>query len=81
MLFIPSEFTLDVDHVNAVEPATSSFKGKADIHRVVEVAGIPYTFIACNGFAGYFLSTICQMDIDTAPREKSPSLGMELRKT
>ncbi|KAL7604480.1 hypothetical protein Lser_V15G19659 [Lactuca serriola] len=73
--FIPSEFGTDVDHVNAVEPAKSTFKGKTDIRRAVEAAGIPHTFIACNGFAGYFLPTVGQMDTYTAPREKITILG------
>ncbi|CAI9282538.1 unnamed protein product [Lactuca saligna] len=73
--FIPSEFGTDVDHVNAVEPAKSTFKGKADIRRAVEASGIPHTFIACNGFAGYFLPTVGQMDTYTAPREKIIILG------
>lgn len=64
-----------MDHVNAVEPAKSTFKGKAYIRRAVEAAGIPHTFIACNGFAGYFLPTVGQMDTYTAPREKITILG------
>ncbi|KAI3767994.1 hypothetical protein L2E82_18424 [Cichorium intybus] len=73
--FIPSDFTTDVDHVNAVEPAKSAFKEKANIRRAVEAARIPHTFVACNGFADFFLPTICQMDTDTAPREKITIFG------
>ncbi|KAL4582624.1 hypothetical protein LXL04_007182 [Taraxacum kok-saghyz] len=73
--FLPSEFGTDVDHVISVEPATSIFKGKADIRRAVEAAGIPHTFVSCNGFAGYFLPNIGQMDSYTAPREKVTILG------
>ncbi|KAI3500046.1 hypothetical protein L1887_35861 [Cichorium endivia] len=73
--FLPSEFGTDVDHVTAVEPAKSIFKGKADIRRAVEAAGIPHTFVASNGFAGYFLPTIGQMDTYTTPREKITILG------
>ncbi|PWA87611.1 isoflavone reductase [Artemisia annua] len=68
--FLPSELTLDVDHVNAIEPVKSVFKGKIAIRRAIEAAKIPHTFVSCNGFAGYFLSTVCQLDIDTPPREK-----------
>ncbi|KVH92366.1 NAD(P)-binding domain-containing protein [Cynara cardunculus var. scolymus] len=73
--FLPSEFGTDVDHVNAIEPAKSVFKGKADIRRAIEAAGIPHTFVACNGFAGYFLPTVGQMDTYSAPREKITILG------
>jgi len=73
--FLPSEFGTDVDHVKAVEPAKSVFNGKAEIRRAVEASGIPYTFVACNGFAGYFLPTVGQMDTYTAPREKITILG------
>nr|GEX96754.1 isoflavone reductase-like protein [Tanacetum cinerariifolium] len=68
--FLPSEFGTDIDHVNAIEPAKSMYKGKIAIRRAVEAAKIPHTFVACNGFAGYFLPTVCQLNIDTAPREK-----------
>ncbi|XP_076960696.1 phenylcoumaran benzylic ether reductase Pyrc5-like [Bidens hawaiensis] len=73
--FLPSEFTTDVDHVNAVEPAKSMFAGKASIRRAVEAADIPHTFVSCNGFAGYFLPTVGQMDTNTAPKEKISILG------
>ncbi|MFS7973235.1 putative NmrA-like domain, NAD(P)-binding domain superfamily [Helianthus anomalus] len=73
--FLPSEFGTDVDHVNAVEPAKSTFAGKASIRRAVEAAGIPHTFVSCNGFAGYFLPTVGQMDTYTTPREKITILG------
>ncbi|KAI7746586.1 hypothetical protein M8C21_005740 [Ambrosia artemisiifolia] len=73
--FLPSEFGTDVDHVNAVEPAKTTFAGKARIRRAVEAADIPHTYISCNGFAGYFLPTVGQMDTHTAPREKITILG------
>ncbi|KAL8231080.1 hypothetical protein R6Q57_000858 [Mikania cordata] len=73
--FLPSEFGTDVDHTNAVEPAKSVFAGKASIRRAIEAAKIPHTFVSCNGFAGYFLPTVGQMDTYTAPREKISILG------
>lgn len=73
--FLPSEFGTDVDHVNAIEPAKSVFAGKAAIRRAIEAANIPHTFVACNGFAGYFLPTVGQMDTNTPPREKITILG------
>ncbi|KAI3726512.1 hypothetical protein L1987_66309 [Smallanthus sonchifolius] len=59
----------------AVEPAKSMFAGKASIHRVVESANIPHTYVSCNGLAGYFLPTVGKMDTYTAPREKISILG------
>ncbi|XP_076886272.1 eugenol synthase 2-like [Bidens hawaiensis] len=73
--FLPSEFGTDVDHVNAVEPAKSVFAGKASIRRAIETANIPHTFVSCNGFAGYFLPTVGQMDTYTAPKEKITIIG------
>ncbi|PWA90549.1 isoflavone reductase [Artemisia annua] len=73
--FLPSEFGTDVDHVNAIEPAKSMYKGKIAIRRAVEAAKIPHTFVSCNLFAGYFLPTVCQLDIDMAPREKLNIFG------
>nr|XP_043614708.1 phenylcoumaran benzylic ether reductase POP1-like [Erigeron canadensis] len=73
--FLPSEFGTDVDRVTAVEPAKSAFARKAAIRRAIEAAGIPHTFVVCNGFAGYFLPTVGQMNTYTAPREKITILG------
>ncbi|XP_071731336.1 isoflavone reductase homolog A622-like [Rutidosis leptorrhynchoides] len=73
--FLPSEFTTDVDHVTAIEPAKSSFAAKATIRRAIEAAQIPHTFVSCNGFAGYFLPTVGQLDIQTPPKEKVTIIG------
>ncbi|KAH9693032.1 isoflavone reductase [Citrus sinensis] len=73
--FFPSEFGNDVDRVNAVEPAKSSFSIKAQIRRAVEAEGIPHTFVASNCFAGYFLPTLCQPGVSVPPRDKLTILG------
>ncbi|PWA54028.1 isoflavone reductase [Artemisia annua] len=73
--FLPSEFGADVDHVNAIEPGKSVLQGKVAIRRAIEAAEIPHTFVSCNGFAGYFLPTVGQMDTYTAPREKLTIIG------
>lgn len=73
--FFPSEFGNDVDRVNAVEPAKSSFSIKAQIRRAVEAEGIPHTFVASNTFAGYFLPTLCQPGASSPPRDKVTILG------
>ncbi|XP_027062479.1 isoflavone reductase homolog TP7-like [Coffea eugenioides] len=58
--FYPSEFGVDVDRQNAVEPAKSAFAGKSQLRRATEAAGIPYTCLSSNAFAGYFLPTLLQ---------------------
>ncbi|XP_006643647.1 isoflavone reductase homolog IRL-like [Oryza brachyantha] len=73
--FLPSEFGLDVDRTGAVEPARSIFAGKAAIRRAVEAAGIPYTYVVSNYFAGYALPTIGQSLPPAPPVDKVVILG------
>ncbi|XP_062080319.1 phenylcoumaran benzylic ether reductase TP7-like [Humulus lupulus] len=73
--FFPSEFGTDVDRNHAVEPAKSAFAVKSQIRRAVEAEGIPYTYVACNYFAGYFLPTLVQSGATAPPRDKVIILG------
>ncbi|KAK4258632.1 hypothetical protein QN277_005063 [Acacia crassicarpa] len=73
--FFPSEFGNDVDRVHAVEPAKSAFAGKAKIRRAIEAAGIPYTYVSSNFFAGYFLPNLSQPGATAPPRDKVVILG------
>ncbi|KAJ0939413.1 Isoflavone reductase-like protein [Helianthus annuus] len=73
--FFPSEFGTDVDHQNALEPASSAFAGKKQIRRAIEAEGIPFTYVACNCFAGYFLPTLVQPGATSPPRDKVTILG------
>ncbi|KAI3807319.1 hypothetical protein L1987_23245 [Smallanthus sonchifolius] len=73
--FFPSEFGTDVDHHNAVEPACSTYAGKKLIRRAIEAEGIPYAYVSCNCFAGYFLPTLVQPGVTTPPRDKVTILG------
>ncbi|KAL1354848.1 hypothetical protein HN51_006899 [Arachis hypogaea] len=73
--FLPSEFGLDVDRHNAVEPAASALAGKAKIRRAIEAEGIPHTYVVSNAFAGYFLSTLGQQGVTAPPRDKVAILG------
>ncbi|XVF63829.1 hypothetical protein PTKIN_Ptkin09bG0118000 [Pterospermum kingtungense] len=73
--FFPSEFGNDVDRVHAVEPAKSAFALKAQIRRTIEAEGIPYTYVPCNCFAGYFLPTLAQPGATAPPRDKVVVLG------
>ncbi|XP_009612500.1 phenylcoumaran benzylic ether reductase TP7 [Nicotiana tomentosiformis] len=68
--FLPSEFGMDVDKTNAVEPAKSAFVVKSQIRRAIEAEGIPYTYVSCNCFAGYFLPTMVQPGATAPPRDK-----------
>jgi hypothetical protein len=73
--FFPSEFGMDVDHVNAVEPAKTAFAMKAQIRRAIEAAGIPYTYVPSNFFAAYYLPTLAQFGLTAPPRDKITILG------
>ncbi|XVF45301.1 hypothetical protein PTKIN_Ptkin02bG0194700 [Pterospermum kingtungense] len=73
--FFPSEFGNDVDRVHAVEPAKTAFATKAKIRRAVEAEGIPFTYVASNFFAGYFLPNLAQPGATAPPRDKVVILG------
>ncbi|CAK9166667.1 unnamed protein product [Ilex paraguariensis] len=61
---------------HAVEPAASVFKTKTQIRRTIEAEGIPYTYVACNALAAYFLPNLGQLDDATSPpRDKVVILG------
>ncbi|XP_038885595.1 eugenol synthase 2-like [Benincasa hispida] len=68
--FFPSEFGLDVDRLNAVEPAKSALAIKAEIRRAIEREGIPYTYVSSNCFNGYFLPTLMQPGLTSPPTDK-----------
>ncbi|CAN6675769.1 unnamed protein product [Malus baccata var. baccata] len=65
--FYPLEFGNDVDRVNAVEPAKSSFDAKVQIWRAIEAEGIPHTYVSSNCFAGYFLPSLAQPGVTHPP--------------
>ncbi|KAI3461931.1 hypothetical protein Pfo_018594 [Paulownia fortunei] len=73
--FLPSEFGCDMDRVEAVEPAASLFAEKAKIRRILESEGIPFTYVVSNGFAGYFLPTLGQLNATQPPKDKVLILG------
>eukprot|EP01018_Ginkgo_biloba_P018350 Gb_34970 [translate_table: standard] len=68
--FLPSKFENDVYRVQAVEPAKGLFGLKVQIRRAVEAAGIPYTYVSSNTFAGYFLANLVQPGLTAPPRDK-----------
>ncbi|KAF2322892.1 hypothetical protein GH714_031875 [Hevea brasiliensis] len=73
--FLPSEFGNDVDHVHAVEPVKSAFDDRVKIRRAIEAAGIPYTYVVSNVFAGYLLPSFNQVGATAPPRDKVVILG------
>lgn len=64
-----------MDRVHAVEPAKTAFATKAKVRRDVEAAGIPYTYVSSNFFAGYFLPSLNQPGATAPPRDKVVILG------
>lgn len=58
--FLPSEFGLDPERVNKIEPATSALAPKIAIRQAIKAEGIPYTIVSNNYFAGYSLPTLAQ---------------------
>ncbi|KAK7275133.1 hypothetical protein RIF29_16241 [Crotalaria pallida] len=73
--FFPSEFGLDVDRHDAVEPVKQVFEDKARFRRQIEAAGIPYTYICCHAYTGYFLRNLAQVGCTKPPRDKVSILG------
>jgi len=64
-----------VDRTHVVEPAKTAYATKARIRRTVEAEGIPYTYVSCNFFAGYFLPGLAQPGAKSPPRDKVVILG------
>ncbi|XP_060194440.1 phenylcoumaran benzylic ether reductase TP7-like [Lycium barbarum] len=75
--FFPSEFGMDVDKVNAVEPIKSMFAEKAQIRRAIEAEGIPYTYVSCDSFVSFLLPTLVYLEpgATAPPRDKILILG------
>ncbi|XP_077234198.1 bifunctional pinoresinol-lariciresinol reductase 2-like [Tasmannia lanceolata] len=60
--FIPSEFGMDPDRMaDALPPGNQLFKDKSKVRRAIEEAGIPYTYVSGNCYAGYFLGGLGQI--------------------
>ncbi|KAK2662638.1 hypothetical protein Ddye_001212 [Dipteronia dyeriana] len=59
--FLPSEFGTDPAKMDkAMEPGRITFDDKMKVRKAIEEAGIPYTYVSANCFAGYFLGGLCQ---------------------
>ncbi|WJZ93015.1 hypothetical protein VitviT2T_011980 [Vitis vinifera] len=59
--FLPSEFGTDPARMeNAMEPGRVTFDDKMVVRKAIQDAGIPFTYVSANCFAGYFLGGLCQ---------------------
>ncbi|KAL5731898.1 hypothetical protein ACHQM5_004582 [Ranunculus cassubicifolius] len=69
--FLPSEFGMDPARMeNALEPGRVTFDEKMVVRKAIEDAGIPYTYVSANCFAGYFVGNLSQMGSLIPPRDK-----------
>jgi len=70
--FLPSEFGMDPDRMeHAIYPGNEVFSDKRAVRRAIEAAGIPYTYVSANCYAGYFLASLAQMEHFMPPRDGS----------
>lgn len=59
--FLPSEFGTDPSKMShAIEPGRVTFDDKMVIRKAIEEAGIPFTYVTANCFAGYFVGGLSQ---------------------
>ncbi|XP_027080390.1 bifunctional pinoresinol-lariciresinol reductase [Coffea arabica] len=59
--FLPSEFGTDPARMgDAMEPGRVTFDDKMVVRKAIEEAGIPFTYVSANCFAGYFIGGLCQ---------------------
>ncbi|XP_050230841.1 bifunctional pinoresinol-lariciresinol reductase [Mercurialis annua] len=74
--FLPSEFGTDPARMeNAMEPGKVTFDEKMVIRRAIEEAGIPFTYVSANCFAGYFVGGLCQPGHIIPSRDRVALLG------
>ena len=45
---------------NAMEPGRVTFDDKMAVRKAIQEAGIPFTYVSANCFAGYFVGGLCQ---------------------
>eukprot|EP01018_Ginkgo_biloba_P001418 Gb_31336 [translate_table: standard] len=63
---------MDPDRMeHAIEPGNVIFAQKRKVRRAIEAAGIPYTYISANCFAGYFLAGLAQYAYFLPPLDKA----------
>lgn len=73
--FIPSEFGSDPDKVHVSGMDYGFYSRKAEIRRVIEAEGIPYTIISCNFYMSYLLPSLVQPGLKAPPRDEVTVFG------
>ncbi|PHU14808.1 Bifunctional pinoresinol-lariciresinol reductase [Capsicum chinense] len=74
--FLPSEFGTDPARMkNAMGPGRVTFDDKMVVRKAIEEAGIPFTYVSANCFAGYFLGGLCQIGHILPSRDSVVLLG------
>ncbi|KAK2973211.1 hypothetical protein RJ640_024498 [Escallonia rubra] len=74
--FLPSEFGTDPSRMeNAVEPGRVTFDDKMVVRKAMQEAGIPFTYVSANCFAGYFLGGLCQPGFILPSRDSVNLIG------
>jgi len=69
--FVPSEFGIDSGRMeHAMEPGNVTFIDKREVRRAIEAAGIPYTYVSANCFAGYFVGGLAQLGRVMPPADR-----------
>ncbi|PWA45040.1 bifunctional pinoresinol-lariciresinol reductase 2 [Artemisia annua] len=59
--FLPSEFGTDPARMaDAMEPGRVTFDDKMVVRKAIQEAGIPFTYVSANCFAGYMVGGLCQ---------------------
>ncbi|KAF6163366.1 hypothetical protein GIB67_009606 [Kingdonia uniflora] len=69
--FLPSEFGINPARMaHALEPGRVTFDEKMTVRKAIEEAGIPFTYVSANCFAGYFVGNLSQMGTLLPSREQ-----------
>ncbi|XP_008777499.1 isoflavone reductase homolog [Phoenix dactylifera] len=74
--FLPSEFGMDPARMgHALAPGRVPFDDKMVVRKAIEDAGIPFTYVSANCFAGYFVGGLCQLGKIVPSRDSVCLLG------
>lgn len=60
---------------DALEPGRVTFDDKMVVRKAIEDAGIPFTYVSANCFAGYMVGGLCQPGHILPSRESVTFLG------
>ncbi|XP_010255701.1 PREDICTED: bifunctional pinoresinol-lariciresinol reductase-like [Nelumbo nucifera] len=74
--FLPSEFGTDPARMgDAMEPGRVTFDDKMVVRKAIRDAGIPFTYVSANCFAGYMVGGLCQPGKILPSRDKVVLFG------